>query len=171
MPPRKRLPDPIRGPVVGKRFGHGYFLSLAKSIMLTNRLFGREREVALLDSVYASGSPEFVAIYGRRRIGKTYLIRECFEGRGAVYFEFTGHKGCRPQCTVERLPGNYRERVLFGKTDTAARFLEKCIQDRGGGAMAIGGVPYYLNQIDNVFRRAKISLPYAFPKAASIRPR
>jgi uncharacterized protein len=60
--------------------------------MLTNRLFGREREVALLDSVYASGSPEFVAIYGRRRIGKTYLIREYFEGRGAVYFEFTGQK-------------------------------------------------------------------------------
>src|SRR5580692_321614 len=60
--------------------------------MLTNHLFGREREVALLDSVYASGSPEFVAIYGRRRIGKTYLIREYFRGRGTVYFEFTGQK-------------------------------------------------------------------------------
>lgn len=60
--------------------------------MPTNHLFGREREIALLDTVYGSGSAEFVAIYGRRRIGKTYLIREYFEDRNTVYFEFTGQK-------------------------------------------------------------------------------
>jgi hypothetical protein len=32
--------------------------------------------------------PEFLAVYGRRRIGKTYLISEFFKRRG-VYFEIS----------------------------------------------------------------------------------
>ena len=58
----------------------------------SNRVFGREREVALLDAVCASGKAELVALYGRRRVGKTYLIREYFAGRGSFYCEFTGQK-------------------------------------------------------------------------------
>lgn len=59
---------------------------------LSNRIFGRNREVALLDTVCASGKGELVALYGRRRVGKTYLIREYFAGRGSFYCEFTGQK-------------------------------------------------------------------------------
>lgn len=40
----------------------------------------------------ASGKAELVALYGRRRVGKTYLIREYFAGRGIFYCEFTGQK-------------------------------------------------------------------------------
>jgi uncharacterized protein len=58
----------------------------------SNRLFGRGQEVTLLDAVYASGKAELVALYGRRRVGKTYLIREYFAGRGSFYCEFTGQK-------------------------------------------------------------------------------
>lgn len=58
----------------------------------SNRVFGRAREVALLDAVCASGKAELVALYGRRRVGKTYLIREYFTGRGSLYCEFTGQK-------------------------------------------------------------------------------
>lgn len=58
----------------------------------SNRVFGRDREVALLDTVCASGKAELVALYGRRRVGKTYLIREYFAGRGSFYCEFTGQK-------------------------------------------------------------------------------
>jgi hypothetical protein len=57
-----------------------------------DRFFGREKEVTLLDEVCKSGSPEFVAVYGRRRVGKTHLIREYFRNREALYFEFTGQK-------------------------------------------------------------------------------
>ena len=59
---------------------------------MMNHSFGRRREVALLDTVYGSGSAEFVAIYGRRRVGKTYLIREYFKGLDALYVEFTGQR-------------------------------------------------------------------------------
>ena len=33
-----------------------------------------------------------MALYGRRRVGKTYLIRQYFKDRETLYFEFTGQK-------------------------------------------------------------------------------
>ena len=46
-----------------------------------SRIIGRELEIRKLDRVTSSEKSEFVAIYGRRRIGKTFLVRE--------YFNFT----------------------------------------------------------------------------------
>lgn len=39
---------------------------------------GREKEKALLEDVYGEEESQFVAVYGRRRVGKTLLIREAF---------------------------------------------------------------------------------------------
>ena len=44
-------------------------------------LVGREHEAQELNRLYESGEAEFVAIYGRRRVGKTYLVNETFSGR------------------------------------------------------------------------------------------
>lgn len=44
-------------------------------------MVGREKEVAALERAAASSKSEFVAIYGRRRIGKTYLVRKTFGPR------------------------------------------------------------------------------------------
>lgn len=41
-------------------------------------LIGREQEQEMLHIAYESDSSQFVAVYGRRRVGKTYLVRECF---------------------------------------------------------------------------------------------
>ena len=41
-------------------------------------LIGREQEQEMLHKAYESDSSQFVAVYGRRRVGKTYLVRECF---------------------------------------------------------------------------------------------
>ena len=41
-------------------------------------LIGRDIEKKDLLSVLHSENSEFVAVYGRRRVGKTYLIRETF---------------------------------------------------------------------------------------------
>ncbi len=49
---------------------------------------GREEEIHLLQEIMDSGKPEFVAVYGRRRVGKTYLIQQFFENRFA--FSATG---------------------------------------------------------------------------------
>lgn len=54
-------------------------------------IVAREKEVKELEEVLLSGSAEFLAIYGRRRIGKTFLIHQFFQDKG-LYFEFTGIK-------------------------------------------------------------------------------
>ena len=38
------------------------------------RLVGRHEEKVLLLEKYASRRSEFVALYGRRRVGKTFLV-------------------------------------------------------------------------------------------------
>ena len=44
-------------------------------------IIGRLPERAELDSIYHAEGPRFVAVYGRRRVGKTYLIKEHFKDR------------------------------------------------------------------------------------------
>ena len=51
-------------------------------------LIGRQRERDYLDGLLANGEAGFLAIYGRRRIGKTFLVREHLKDRLA--FELTG---------------------------------------------------------------------------------
>ena len=40
---------------------------------------GREEEIELLQNALLSDRSEFLAMYGRRRIGKTYLIRQVYQ--------------------------------------------------------------------------------------------
>src|SRR5574344_2499395 len=46
-----------------------------------NELVGREAEIKTLTKYEQSGKPEFVAVYGRRRVGKTFLVKNFFEDR------------------------------------------------------------------------------------------
>ncbi|MCL2162977.1 MAG: ATP-binding protein [Oscillospiraceae bacterium] len=52
------------------------------------RLIGRDEERRELDGYMQSGKPEFLVVYGRRRVGKTFLIRECFKDE--LFFSHTG---------------------------------------------------------------------------------
>lgn len=52
-------------------------------------LIGREAEIEVLDRLYQSKNAEFLAIYGRRRVGKTFLVTQYFKDKG-VFFEITG---------------------------------------------------------------------------------
>jgi len=51
-------------------------------------LIGRKKEQKALKNLLKSDKSEFVAIYGRRRVGKTYLVRETFNYNFA--FQHTG---------------------------------------------------------------------------------
>ena len=44
-------------------------------------LIGREKETQELVSLYNSDKAEFVAVYGRRRVGKTFLVDEALKGK------------------------------------------------------------------------------------------
>ncbi len=47
---------------------------------------GREKEQKLIDELYTSDSFEFLILYGRRRVGKTSLLKEAAKGKNAVFF-------------------------------------------------------------------------------------
>ena len=84
------------------------------------KIVGRVREQAELKRYFKSGKAEFIAITGRRRVGKTYLVRELFADDISFYFsgsigknvtnkyqlktfdktieEYGGEKGAMSQC-------------------------------------------------------------------------
>ena len=51
-------------------------------------VIGREAEISTLERLYQSRKSEFVAIYGRRRIGKSYLVSEVY--RNKIVFSAVG---------------------------------------------------------------------------------
>lgn len=55
------------------------------------KIIGRQIEKNTLRMLYESDSPEFAAVYGRRRVGKTFLIREFFKNQFTFY-----HTGLSP---------------------------------------------------------------------------
>ncbi len=59
-----------------------------------NRIIGRDAEKDELSEAFNSNYAEFIAVYGRRRVGKTYLIKNFFQAKKCVYFQMTGiYKG------------------------------------------------------------------------------
>ncbi|MEZ4884182.1 MAG: ATP-binding protein [Chitinophagales bacterium] len=52
------------------------------------KLIGRQKEIQKLRKHLQSHKSEFVAIYGRRRVGKTFLVRQVFDNQFA--FQLTG---------------------------------------------------------------------------------
>jgi AAA+ ATPase superfamily predicted ATPase len=57
-----------------------------------NEIIARNQEKLILKSIMNSNKAEFLTIYGRRRIGKTYLISTFFNQPDNIYLEFTGLK-------------------------------------------------------------------------------
>lgn len=49
--------------------------------MKNTSIIGRQKEIDTLERCYKSKKSEFIAIYGRRRVGKSFLVSEVFDGR------------------------------------------------------------------------------------------
>ena len=48
-------------------------------------IIGREKEIDILKKCYESNQSDFIAIYGRRRVGKTFLVKELFGEQFSFY--------------------------------------------------------------------------------------
>ena len=48
---------------------------------MTTEIIGRKKELADLQEYYDSREAEFIVIYGRRRVGKTFLVHQFFQNR------------------------------------------------------------------------------------------
>ena len=65
-------------------------------------MVGREKEIRQLRRAYDSAESEFVAVYGRRRIGKTYLVSEVFHDRFSFHAVGMAKGNKRDQLTAFR---------------------------------------------------------------------
>ncbi len=102
-------------------------------------VIGRKKEIQELRRYYNSGRAEFVAVYGRRRVGKTFLVNEVFHDD--MVFHHTGLSPYDRQRRVTlkaQLQNFYFSLVRYGMENIAPpkswmeafflleRFLETC---------------------------------------------
>lgn len=73
-------------------------------------MIGRERERKMLEDARDSEYSEFVAVYGRRRVGKTFLIRETFDYSFAFQHSGIANSGMRRQ--LRAFAGSLKEAGL-----------------------------------------------------------
>lgn len=57
-----------------------------------DKIIGRTPEKEQLNRAFVSKNSEFIAVYGRRRVGKTFLIRTYFTQKKCIFFHITGIK-------------------------------------------------------------------------------
>jgi len=64
---------------------------------MNTNIVGREQEINRIRELYASKKPEFVALFGRRRVGKTFLVRELLEEKFVFDLAGLAKSGLRKQ--------------------------------------------------------------------------
>jgi len=95
-------------------------------------LIGREVEKKLLQEAMNSGTPELIALFGRRRVGKTFLIRQYLNKH--LSFEFVGTRDAK----LDEQLGN------FSKTLGAAVGNDKLYQKPATWADAFVQLGHFL---------------------------
>lgn len=65
-------------------------------------IIGRLEELRRLHEAYNSEASEFVAVYGRRRVGKTFLVREAFDYKFTFQHSGVARAGMKIQLSVFR---------------------------------------------------------------------
>lgn len=98
------------------------------------QIIGREKEKEKLDKILLSNEAEFLAIYGRRRVGKTFLVREYLKKH--IVFELSGAKDEPKKQQIENFFGEYLKQT-GGKQETqmpdswhrAFSYLEKYLSN------------------------------------------
>ena len=66
---------------------------------MKENIIGREEQMTLLENYIASSRSEFIAIYGRRRVGKTFLVKELLENQ--FTFRMTGKENASTKEQLE----------------------------------------------------------------------
>lgn len=109
-------------------------------------MIGRKSEIQRLEALYNSDKAELVAVHGRRRVGKTYLINETFKGKftfrhaGLSPIEMESAKGGSP--LRKQLKHFYNSLILHGMKKSrcpdnwldAFLMLEMFLQEKDDGS-------------------------------------
>jgi AAA+ ATPase superfamily predicted ATPase len=76
-------------------------------------IIGREQETRIIDRILLSPQAEFLAVYGRRRVGKTFLVRQYLQEH--LVFDITGTKDGNKQQQLKNFFEEYLKRIKTKK--------------------------------------------------------
>ena len=90
-------------------------LAIYRCVVISMKIIGRNREKDVLSKCLSSKRPEFVVVYGRRRVGKTFLIKEFFNGQFSFYAT-----GLSDEKTKGQLKAFHASLQVYGCTEKKA---------------------------------------------------
>ncbi len=89
-------------------------------------IVGRHREQERLQRILQAKRPAFLAVYGRRRIGKTYLIKHFFKDKG-LFFHLTGIQDGSLEAQLGQFSVEFSDVFLKGKERSQPKdWFEAC---------------------------------------------
>jgi hypothetical protein len=86
-------------------------------------IVARGNELQILDSLFESKRAEFLAIWGRRRVGKTYLVRTFFSSKECILFQVTGLKNGKLKQQLDIFANSLRS-TFFKSIATPQTWME-----------------------------------------------
>jgi hypothetical protein len=87
-------------------------------------LVGREVESTILDGQVNRATSSFIVIYGRRRVGKTYFVRDYCEQNDLVLLEFTGLYNQQTKKQLQHFIGRLNELELENAIHVPQHWIE-----------------------------------------------
>lgn len=113
------------------------------------KFIGRQRELHLLEKLYEERKSQLVVVYGRRRVGKTTLIKEFIKDKPALYFlastESSRANLDRFVDMVGEVFGNYAPGELsLADWHAAFRHFVRQIDATKGAVLVIDELPYLI---------------------------
>ncbi|MCL2148968.1 MAG: ATP-binding protein [Methanomassiliicoccaceae archaeon] len=126
-----------------------------------DRFVGRKNELGLLEQWYASDRFEFVAIYGRRRVGKTAIIKQFTKGKRTVFFTAVRSKGGLNM----RL---FNEAVMGAAADDGILYFDKLFKAIADDAserlvLVIDEFPYFAESDEDILSALQIFIDHTAP--------
>ncbi|WP_457751852.1 ATP-binding protein [Thermococcus sp.] len=107
------------------------------------KFINREDELNALQELYKESNPHFVFIYGRRRIGKTELVKQFIKDKNAFYFLARKEP---MELEVERLVRSFNRKFnVFMEVNTLEEFFEE-VRKFGRLIVVIDEFPYWVEE-------------------------
>ena len=128
-------------------------------IIMFKQFVGREKELEWLEKAYQNMQNSFLILYGRRRTGKTELIKQFSKNKSHVYFL----AGMKPEneniCDLQNLMGDFLKDAIFKKIQFRGwedLFIEFIKKTRKPIIITIDEFPYLIEEnkaIPSVFQK------------------
>lgn len=115
-----------------------------------NRFVGRERELRLLERELDKRSASLIIAYGRRRIGKSRLLRHAAAGRNEIYFQATRVSSVlnmeQFKLEVARVLGSSPVLASIDGWEGVFHFVADAAKAKPGTVITIDEFPYLVEQ-------------------------